>query len=94
LVEKTATGYEVSIRISGGVWASTVAAASFTFAAAGTGATITAVARQAEASLVKITLGTITADGEVSFTAVAAAAVIGATGKVIEGLPLTVAVEV
>lgn len=97
-----AEGKDVYIKVSGSVWATAVAAANFTLEATGVTATVSSVERvSGKDNILKLSL-TITAvesatssvlNGTVSIKSVASAAVIGASGKVISGLPIVLTVK-
>lgn len=86
----------VYLKVYGSVWTDTVAAANFTLTDTDTtNMVIDEVEKDSEdESVIKITFevdtGKTAADGKLNITAVASAAVVGASGKVISGLPITV----
>lgn len=89
-------GLDVYLRVSGSVWTSAVTSANFTVTDPNTtNMEIKSVERVTdEDSLLKVTFGVkdaqTAADGVLNITAVASAAVVNATGKVISGLPLAI----
>lgn len=91
-----ALGTDVFIRVSGSAWKSTVAIGNFTVVDSGTGAILAAVERDAnDNSLVKLTFAEAVEDagiedGTLEITAINSTAVVSATGKVVDGLPITI----
>lgn len=94
-----AAGLDVFLKVSGSVWASTVNTASFTVEDGdeATNLEIKAVEKHSEMeNLIKITLGSkggAITDGTLKITQIASAAVVGATGKAIGGLPIEIEVK-
>lgn len=88
---RTGYGLVAFLKVSGSVWSTSVAKENFTIS----GATISSVERDVDdLSLLKVTFAEGLDDGETfTITQVATTAVIGATGKVIQGLPLTFKIE-
>lgn len=96
----SAMGNKVVLKAHGTVWTSAAAAANFTVTdgSPATNAAISAVARDTQDnSLMTLTIGAseshTLSNGVFKITAVAAAAVVGSTGKVIQGLPITITVK-
>ena len=89
-------GLDVYIKVSGSVWTSTAAATHFTISDTDTtNMEISEVERsEDDHSLMKLTFkvkaSQSAADGSLQITAVNSAAVVGSTGKVISGLPITI----
>lgn len=90
------SGLDVYIKVSGSVFTSAVAATHFTISDTDTtNAEIKTVTRStSDNSYVKLTFGakssTTLSDGSLSITAINSAAVVGSSGKVIAGLPITI----
>lgn len=91
------SGLDVYLKVSGSVWTSSVAATSFTISDTDTtNMEISAVERGSkDNSIVKLTFAekasTTAADGSLQITQINTSAVVGSSGKVIEGLPITIA---
>lgn len=90
------SGLDVYLKVSGSVWTSSVAATSFTISDTDTtNMEISAVERGSkDNSIVKLTFAekasTTAADGSLQITQINTSAVVGSSGKVIEGLPITI----
>ena len=90
------SGLHVYLKVSGSVWTSSVASASFTISDTDTtNMEISAVERGSkDNSIVKLTFAekasTTAADGSLQITQINTSAVVGSSGKVIEGLPITI----
>lgn len=91
-------GVDVYIKSSGTVWATAVKAENFTVEATDLTATVSAVSKTSD-SVVKLTFtfaaatGKTEISGTVKIKAIASAAVVGASGKVTEGLPIVLTVK-
>lgn len=90
-----ADGLTIELKAFGTVWSDAVAKANIQTeeydAENATGATIESVAKsQEDDSVLKVTFSDAPADGAIKITAVAVDAVVGAAGKVISGLPITI----
>lgn len=89
-------GLKVTLKASGTVWTSGVATSNFTLKddTDTTGVTITEVARHTDDnSLVTLTFAEGTKEGDFTISAIAAAAVVGSSGKVVVGLPIKLGIR-